>query len=94
MSLENREVEPVEPAQISIYQSNTYRKDLGWLHFDNEPRVQERQQVKAKQSYISVFVVYLTNPGSSSEHQPRHGNSIHGRSYVRYTEIPQKKEIS
>ena len=29
------------------------------------PRVQERQQVKDQQSHISVFVVYLTYPGSS-----------------------------
>ena len=39
-------MEPVEPVQKNIYQSNTYRKDLSWLHFDDEPRVQEMQQVK------------------------------------------------
>ena len=38
-SLEEREVEPVKPVLKNIYQSNTYRKDLNWLHFDNEPRV-------------------------------------------------------
>ena len=38
----NKEVEPVEPVQMNIYQSNTYRKDLSWLHLDDEPRVQER----------------------------------------------------
>ena len=27
-----------------MYQSNTCRKDLSWLHFREEPRVQERQQ--------------------------------------------------
>ena len=43
---ENKEVETVEPVQMNIYKSNTYRKDLSWLHFNNEPRVQERQQVK------------------------------------------------
>ena len=26
-------MEPVEPIQVNIYQTNTYRKDLGWLHF-------------------------------------------------------------
>ena len=41
---------------IDIYQSNTYRDDLSWQHFDNEPKVQERQQVKEQQSWISVFV--------------------------------------
>ena len=24
---------------MNIYQSNTYRKDLGCLHFDDEPKV-------------------------------------------------------
>ena len=59
-SLEKKEVEPIEPVQMNIYQSNTYLKDLGWLHFDNEPRVQERQQGKDQQSCILVFVAYLT----------------------------------
>ena len=43
---------------MNIYQSNTYRKDLSCLHFDNEPRVQKRQQVKYQQSCIFVFVAY------------------------------------
>ena len=41
--LENKEVEPAEPVQMNIYQSNTYRKDLSWPHFEVEPGVQERQ---------------------------------------------------
>ena len=32
----------VEPVQMNSYQSNTYRKDLSWLHFNDEARVQER----------------------------------------------------
>ena len=55
---ENKEVEPVEPVQMNIYQINTYRKDLSWLHFDDEPRVQQRQQVKDQQSCIFVSVAY------------------------------------
>ena len=55
MSLENKQVEPVELAQMSIYQSNTCRKDLNWLRFDNEPSVQDRQQEKDEKSCISVF---------------------------------------
>ena len=42
---QKKEVEPVEPVLKNIYQSNTYRKDLRWPHFDNEPRVQEKQKV-------------------------------------------------
>ena len=35
-----KEVEPVPLVQMNTYQSNTYRKHLSWLHFDNEPMVQ------------------------------------------------------
>ena len=42
----NEEVEPVQPVQMNINQSNTYRKKLSWLHFGEEPGVQESQQVK------------------------------------------------
>ena len=45
-SIKKNEVEPIEPVQMNIYQSNTYRKDLIWQHFDDAPRVQVRQQVK------------------------------------------------
>ena len=54
-SLENKEVEPVEPVQMNIYQSNTDRKGLRWLHFNNEPSVQEGQQVEGQQSYIKYL---------------------------------------
>ena len=58
-------MEPVEPVQKNIYQSNTFRKDLSWLHYDNEPRVQEKQQVKDQQPCISFFVACLTIPSSN-----------------------------
>ena len=51
-SLEKKEVEPVEPVQVNIHQSDTYRKELSWLCFYNEPRVQERQQVKELHIYF------------------------------------------
>ena len=50
-----KEVEPVESILKKIYQSNTYSKDLNWPHFDDEPRVQERQQVKDQQSAYSFL---------------------------------------
>ena len=31
-------MEPPEPVQLYIYQSNTYREDLSWSHFDDEPK--------------------------------------------------------
>ena len=51
-----RKVEPHEPVQRNIYQSNTYRKDLNWLHLSNELRVQKEQQLKDQQS--SFFSLY------------------------------------
>ena len=64
-SLKKKEVEPAEPVLKNIYQSNTYRKDLSWSHFDDEPRVKEKQQVKDQQSCIFVFVASLTIPRSN-----------------------------
>ena len=64
----SRKVEPVEPVLKNIYQSNTYRKDLSWPHFDDESRVQEKQQVKDQQSCIIIFVACLTIPSSNYEH--------------------------
>ena len=67
-------VKPIEPVQKIIYQSNTYRKDLSWLHFDDEPRAQERQQVKyfsptypqvPKVLHILFWSYYLTIPSNS-----------------------------
>ena len=55
----------VEPLLMNIYQSNTYRKDLRWPHFDDEPRVQEKHQMKDHQSCILFFVACLTIPSSN-----------------------------
>ena len=35
-------MEPVEPVQINVYQINTFRKDVSWLHFDVDPKIQVR----------------------------------------------------
>ena len=59
-SFDNKEVEPVQPLQVSIYQINTYRKELSWRSFEYEPRVQERLQVKDQQFCVSVFAAYPT----------------------------------
>ena len=58
-------VEPVQPVEMKIYQSNTFRKYFSWLLFDDEPWVQARQQLKNQQSYIPVSNVYLIFPSSS-----------------------------
>ena len=77
-------MEPVQPVQMNIYQSNTYGKELSRQHFDDEPRVQERQQVKDQQSCISVFVVYPTVPRSTS---PDMTTVFHAWVYGRFIEI-------
>ena len=56
--LKKKEVEPVEPVLKNIYQSNTYRKDLGWPHFDDEPRVQEKLQKYCKD--LLFWVLWAT----------------------------------
>ena len=42
-SLDNKEVEPVEPVLKNIYQSII---TLSYLYFDEEPSVQEKRQMK------------------------------------------------
>ena len=42
-SYENKEVEPVQPVQMNIYQNNIYEKDFNWLHFGNETRAHKKQ---------------------------------------------------
>ena len=48
----NKEVEPLEPVQINIYQSNIHRKDLSWLYYDDEPMVQEAPSEGTKVLHI------------------------------------------
>ena len=69
---------------MNIYQSNIYRKDLSWLHFHDDPRVQQRQQVKDQQSYISVFVAYQVATRSTSSDMT---TVFHALPYGRFVEI-------
>ena len=73
---EKKEVKPVGPVLKKIYQSNTYRKNFTWEHFNKEARVQKNQQVKDEQSCIFVFVDCQAIPRSNQGHQPRRDNSI------------------
>ena len=68
-------MEPVDPVLKNIYQSNTYRKDF-WGNFDNEPRVQEKQQMNNRKSCILVFVACLTISSINKQHHLRRDNSI------------------
>ena len=68
--LRKKEVQPVESFLKNIYQSNTYKRNLSWLHFNHEPRVQEKQQVKGRKSCIFVFVASLSILSSNQGNQP------------------------
>ena len=70
---------------MNINQSNAYRKDLSWLHFEDDQSVQERQQVKDQQSYVSVFVAYRTFAARSTS--PDMTSLFHARPYGRFKEI-------
>ena len=48
-------------SQFNIYQRNNYRKDLSWPHFNDEPRIQGKQQVKDQQSCTFVSVYSLSS---------------------------------
>ena len=69
---------------MNNYQSNTYRKDLSWLHFDNEPRVKKRHPVNNQQYCISVSVAYPTIPSSN---YPDMTTVFHAWLYSRFIEI-------
>ena len=80
-------MEPAGPVLKKIYQSDTYRKDLSWSHFDDEPRVQYKQQVKDQQSCIFVFVACLIIPSSNQKQQPTGMTTVfHIWAYGRFIE--------
>ena len=45
---------------MNIYQNNTYRKDLSWLHFYLEPMIQEL--VAARSTSLDMTTVFHTWP--------------------------------
>ena len=86
-------MEPVEPILKNIYQGNPYRKDLTWPHFDDEPRVQEKDQ----QSCIFGFVLCLTIPMATRGTSSDETSVFHIWAFGRFIEIQsilQEKETS
>ena len=79
-------MEPVVPVQMNMCQSNTYRTDLSWLDFNDEPRVQEKQQVKDQQSCIFIFVAYPTMVATRST-SPDMTTVFHPWLYDRFMKI-------
>ena len=63
--------------QMNICQSNTYQKDLSWLHFNKEQKVQKKKKkVANQQSYTSVSVFCPTYPSSCWKQKSRHDSKI------------------
>ena len=52
-------MEAVEPVLKNIYQSNIYRKDLGWPHLNDAARVQEKLQKYCKDLLFWVVWAFL-----------------------------------
>ena len=73
---------------MNVYQSNIYWKNLRWLHFEDEPRVQEKQEVKDQQYYIYPFlklIQYLRAPSTSTS--PDMQIAFRAKPYGRFIEI-------
>ena len=73
------DIEPVQPVQMSIYKSNTYKKDLSWLYFRAESKFQRRRkQMNDKQCFTPVSVGYQAYSNSKWKVQSRNdkNNSI------------------
>ena len=51
-SHESKEVESIHPVQMNLYHSITQRKNLDYLHFEVERRVQEKQQIQDQQGFV------------------------------------------
>ena len=63
----NKKVKPVKSVQANIFQSDTFRKDFGRLHFVDEPNAHEMQHVHEQESCIPISVANLIYQSSNCE---------------------------
>ena len=61
--------------------------------FHNEPRVQERQQMKDQQSCIFIFVAYPTIPSRPRSTSPDMATIFHAWPYGKFIEIHPGKRM-
>ena len=73
--------------RTSEEQNNTYRKELSWPQFDDEPRAKEKQQVKEQQLYISIFVACLRFQIATRHTSPDVTTVFHTWAYGSFIEI-------
>ena len=70
-------MELVEPVLKNIYESNTYRKDLSWPHFNDEPGSREAASEVPTVLHIGFCSLSsLAIPNSNLGHKPRNDDSI------------------
>ena len=84
---ENEEVEPVQPVQMKIYQSNTYRIELSLLHLYNEPKI---KKAVSERSTVPVSPACLTYPSSNQEHYPDMATVLLARLNGKFVEVKRK----
>ena len=63
---QEQKVEPVEPVQMNMYQTNTYRKDVSWPYLHEEPRV-STEAADERPTVLYVYADNLTIPSSKQE---------------------------
>ena len=63
--LEKKEVEPTEPVQKNVYESDTYRKDLSWLYFNDQLLIEAVKKGTSGMSFKSS-IASSTHPISET----------------------------
>ena len=79
--LKKKEKEPAQTVLKSIYQSNTYKKDLSWPNFDNEPKG-SREAASEELTVLHICFCSLSNNSKQQLGVPDQmwtRYSIHGR---------------
>ena len=66
-SLENKELEILQPAQMNIYQSNTCIKNLGSLHSDVVLRVKRNIKCRTKSPFLLVIQHIKSQPEAPAQ---------------------------
>ena len=57
-------MEPIQAVEVSAHLSNTYKKDLDWLHLINKLTTHEKQQVSCQQRIQEAIGIILRRDSS------------------------------
>ena len=66
---------PAERGERGVDTVSSFGKVVGWLDFEDKPKVQKKRQVKNQQSHIPIYVGYPTCSSSNQEYRPRNDNA-------------------